>query len=1052
MTPTESSSAWTSVGRARWTLRVQTAHQESAIGQPGGFVEFFAALWGKEPFGWQQDLAQRVLQCAAGNGQEAQTAWPEAIALPTASGKTACMDIAVFALAVQAARLNAGEAITAPRRIFFVVDRRVIVDEAHERAGRLRDALKEAQNGVLKEVADGLRLLGHGENWRPEDLPLSVQALRGGIYRSESWVRNPLQPTIIASTVDQLGSRLLFRAYGRGPRTWPIYAGLAANDSLILLDEAHCAQPFLQTLQAVQRFREWAREPLVRCFHPVVMSATPPSGLDDVFRDNSDEKNDPRHPLGKRQLAKKPAKLHRVGEEITRQTAEKLTKEMVKELARSARELLGNGRQAVVVFVNRVATARETWRQLREDEENVDAILLTGRMRDLDKKAAVKRLKDLGLHSSNASARRLAKPTIVVATQTLEVGADLDFDGLVTECASLDALRQRFGRLNRMGRSVDARSAILMRADQAKLKKDDAHPVYGEALTETWKWLNEQADKNGEIDFGIAQLASRLPQGAQLSELNAPAPDAPVMLPAHVDCWAQTAPVPHPSPDIAPFLHGPQKGAADVRICWRADLDLRGKDSQDQAIESLRLCPPSSGEALPVPVGLFKRWLAGKEEEDYSPDLEGVDAADQAADQAVEDCRDAAYSVIRWQGAETGKQDVVWDPKQIRPGDLIVIPTGHPGSFVRLGDLPQDAPAHPDNLDVGDQAHRIARAKPILRLHPALVAAWPDEIAAKGKALDLLGNVEQRYESDPDEMAHEVHELLVDLAAAQELESSRWNWLPQAARELKGEFSIAKRPIAKLRRECRLVGQGLILVGRRRLLDLANKAGDFSDEDDATASGISHRGGQPVLLCEHLPGVEDFARRHAVGCGLPDALAEAVAQAGLLHDIGKADPRFQSLLRNGAPPGSQLLAKSAQMPKTQAASGRAHRASGYPKGGRHELLSVRLAESRPSLLPKAPILRDLVLHLVGSHHGHCRPFAPVVADDKSGTVKFDLHGHQMQWSGPTGMERLDSGAADRYWRLVRHYGWWGLAWLEALLRLADWRRSEWEEAHDAGWK
>ena len=170
----------------------------------------------------------------------------------------------------------------------------------------------------------------------------------------------------------------------------------------------------------------------------------------------------------------------------------------------------------------------------------------------------------------------------------------------------------------------------------------------------------------------------------------------------------------------------------------------------------------------------------------------------------------------------------------------------------------------------------------------------------------------------------------------------------------------------------------------------------------------------------------------------------------MLHDIGKADPRFQSLLRNGAPPGDQLLAKSAEMPKTRAAVGRAHVASGYPDGGRHELLSVRLAESCPALLPKEPILRDLVLHLVGSHHGYCRPFAPVVADAEDGTVKFDLRGHQMQWSGPTGLERLDSGAADRYWRLVRHYGWWGLAWLEALLRLADWRRSEWEETHDAG--
>jgi CRISPR-associated endonuclease/helicase Cas3 len=92
---------------------------------PDRFDEFFRALYGENvsPFPWQRRLVARVA-----NVSPDAPGWPQALALPTASGKTSCLDIAVFALACQA-KLPPLQR-SAPRRIFFIVDRRVIVDSS----------------------------------------------------------------------------------------------------------------------------------------------------------------------------------------------------------------------------------------------------------------------------------------------------------------------------------------------------------------------------------------------------------------------------------------------------------------------------------------------------------------------------------------------------------------------------------------------------------------------------------------------------------------------------------------------------------------------------------------------------------------------------------------------------------------------------------------------------------------------------------------------------------------------------------------------------------
>ncbi|MBB5038167.1 type I-G CRISPR-associated helicase/endonuclease Cas3g [Prosthecobacter dejongeii] len=1007
------------------------------------FSDFFHAVHGVEPFPWQERLMQRVLD--AGKG------WPQAITLPTASGKTACIDIALFALAAQA-DLPPGQR-TAPRRIAFVVDRRIIVDEASARAEKITAALKPGarDSAIVEAVACRLRALA-GDF--AED-PLRVVTLRGGVFRDQTWSNNPLQPLVLCSTVDQLGSRLLFRGYGASPGALPIQAGLVGNDMLILLDEAHIAEPFLQTANAIAHYRRYAQDALPAPFRFVVMSATPPEACTDRFPATDEELiPDRQHPtLGKRWSASKPASL--VIAEGTKQGdfVEKLAVKLVSE----AKTLQKEDRRVIAILVNRVATAQRV-AELLKDKPHV---LLTGRMRPYDRDRIVAKAESTFHLSTGAAAKNPERgPVFVVATQCLEVGADMDFDGLVTECASLGSLRQRFGRLNRGGRPIQALATIVIRADQNTAPADDKNldPVYARALPETWTWLNTiPAD---QLDFGINALQPQLAalEPSEAAKLRLEPRDAPAMLPAHIEAWSQTSPKPHCEPEPSLFLHGKSTNAPEISLCWRLNLAPPSQGNEEALFDHIALCPPAAAECLSVPRWALLQWFATTKDDQAAKAL-SLDSDDTSKEPDLKlPESDKPLFAVCWRGPlrsnpkhkkqaddNEASSFIITNIRQLdglKQGDTIILSDHSSALFWLREDIAgKDIPSI--HLDLGDYVQHSARARPTLRFHKNLTAHWPKPSTAKDDEPQWPELLQPWLE------ANSIEPMLEDLAPAkahfqailkslQECakQSPEHQWLLKACAALHDEIDNQRRLERAIHQP--LSPAGFILRSTRRYrLSL-----DVEDDPTPDDSFSSSRSAQAVLLETHSKDVAKRASQHAKAVGLPETIVRAFHLAGLLHDTGKADPRFQSMLIAGspgfAPAIDQLLAKSARLPATRRQAEEQRKAAGYPAGGRHELLSTRLAECSPALWQDIEE-QDLILHLIASHHGYCRPFAPVINDPHGLNLTVTCKAAQQSLThvAVSGLERLDSAISERFWRLQNRFGPWGLAWLEALFRLAD---------------
>ena len=900
------------------------------------FPAFFAEMHeGHGPFRWQRRLLTQVL-----TGR-----WPDRIDAPTGAGKTAVIDVHVFAVALMAAGVTT---VRVPRRLALVVDRRTLVDDQYEHARCLGHRLKSAEgDGALARVARALRrlYLGRPKSDREID-PLVTGSLRGGLPASRAWRDDPVACAVINATPDMWGSRVLLRGYGATRHARPREAGLLARDSVVVVDEAHLARQLLRTARRVTELQGCAEEKLaVPALQVVETTATPSTaGGITVGVEEADFAVDTE--LARRLCTAKPVRTlplpawplpdkgpaHKAG---------------LRELVDATKRLHAEFGATVGCLVNTVGVAVEVAKELKDAGLEVE--LLCGRLRPHDIAELRHRRGGLLTLKGNPAV------DVLVATQTLEVGVDLDLHAMVTELAPGTALAQRAGRVNRLGLRPTA-VEVIVPADPGTLTGVKTGPYDADDLQEAFSWLGERAnDGLGLAPWAFRDAAPLPPSVRRVPGARVHAADTWPFLRLELwDTWqlARTSDELAAEPDLELWLSDDLEPDRDIGLLVRAGLDT----DVTAAVEMLRILPPRRHEVFPTPLALARRVL---KERIQTSDVPRV--------------------MLRVRAREV---DVLEDPDDLRPGDQIVVDCTC--RVFRAGVV--------DELGT-DQATDVLESGDPRKGDLALVLDW---------VRDVEGAAAASFD-EPTDRTKRAGLAAVVQGLAQGAVERRQKWLLDVATLLRGRIADVD---VVLQESLGPEGQPRVLIADQRRARRDDEARQtWTPAEDA------------VTLDQHQDAVAKRAEVIGSRLGLGVELVEMLRLAGLHHDDGKEDRRFQATLK--VAPDDAVLAKSRGLSPSQWRA--AYSESGLPSGWRHEQLSAALCWDRLD----GEAERDLVTRLVGTSHGR-------------GRAGYPHTGTELCAEPDAAVELFDDGLWDEIVeRTDRRFGVWGTTYLEALLRAAD---------------
>lgn len=833
------------------------------------------------------------------------------------------------------------------------------------------------EHPALREISDNLRRLCALPLPSPDAPPLAISTLRGQFADNREWSADPARPAVIIGTVDMIGSGLLFSRYTVGFKLRPHHAAFLAQDVLLVHDEAHLEPAFQKLLDGIVEEQSRSSDP--RKLRVMELSATTRSGaLTEPFVITEEDKHDDF--VRKRLNAVKKLWLVALGENEKEQ--DKLI-----ELALACKE---SGR-AILVFVRPVESAVKIAAELGKKVGADKVVTLTGTMRGRERDELVARHVFQRFLPGGKKNGTEEETVWLVATSAGEVGVNISADDLICDVSTYESMAQRFGRVNRFGECDDSRVQVVHPSEFPHVKKiKEAEQAVAEGKKNAAKKLQTLKSKEA---VGLARERTL----SLLLQLGNDACPAALERLSAVDRAAAFSPLP------------------GMRTATAIQFDAWALTSIRKPIAAR---PPVSpylhGESEFQPPETYLAW---RDELDI---LQGGQLTANPLEELLEDfplkphelLRDTSKRIAETLSARIGRFVQESDRSEV-PEDI------PPGCF-----LAEDGTLRPFPLITSDRlfsayknhGDRSDNEKTQIKEHIKYL-----ESALAGGTLILpasLGGISE-------------HGLFIAGAKC-----------PDTGADVSGIEGVRLRLFSSSPDIPDAYAGGAYRLVRAIDTHIDDEAEDFESPTrywlwlEARNAVNTEKGSsvQSETLASHtraiVANVAAIAEKLLPAnpaVGEPD-LHRCLRTAAEWHDVGKNRRLWQIGIGNtGYDPENPdtVLAKAGGTMRPR------HLSEHY----RHEFGSLHAAmtphanaQSTEIMNDLSTIERDIVLHLVAAHHGRARPHFPA-------EEVFDYD------SGPDLSAALAAEVPNRFASLQHCFGRWGLAWLESILRAADYAAS-----------